>query len=105
MNEDIVHKARRKGRLRGRLTRIVDDMEYVLKMYEGRIPFPSVSHIVGMIGRYDTEDFRKGKLEYVQFYGAVLGMLSGKKELPNIDKNILSNVRTGLLDYSHNIDF
>jgi len=101
--EDIVRKAERKGRTRGRLNNIVGDIDYLIKVYEGKAPLPL--HVDGMIYRYEAENFNKDKFGYVRIYGAVLDMLCEKGELARVDDCVLKIARKELLNYCHNIDF
>ena len=101
--EDVVRKAERKGRIRWRLVNIIGDIEYLIKVYDGKAPFPS--HVDRMISRYEVENFGKGKFGYVRIYGAVLDMLCEKGELARVDNCVLKIARKELLDYCHNIDF
>ena len=100
--EDIVDRAKKKGRFKAKVVGIVGDVEYIIKLYSG-LPFPSGSHVRKMIDRYDAEVFRENKFKYVGVYRSALDVMANRRELPEVNINDLKKVKVELLRYFHHV--
>ncbi|MFH0711783.1 MAG: hypothetical protein V1889_01625 [archaeon] len=98
--KDIIEEAREEGRFRAEILGVVRDIEYAIKVYDGRSR-PSCPYIEKMIERYAALIIKNKRFEHLEKYGFALEIIATRGELSEIDKWGLKAAELELLKYSH----